>query len=190
MLVRSRLVCAPKQYPRLSMSLETSAACCPVKQWVTLMAPSKYPANNEDTAFSRALESVRKDVECFFGILKGRFRILKLRLAYHSKEDIDNIFSTCCILHNMLHTFDGMDVFEKNVDWVGSAGLHDPWDHDPLTDFTSVGSTDALAEEGGGGEGSEAVERHPAHAELKRQLIESFAYRKKNDDVTWLSRST
>ncbi|CAN0254509.1 unnamed protein product, partial [Ectocarpus fasciculatus] len=46
-------------------------------------------ANSEDTAFSRTLESVRKDVECFFGVLKGSFRILKLRLGYRSKEDID-----------------------------------------------------------------------------------------------------
>ncbi|CAN0329295.1 unnamed protein product, partial [Ascophyllum nodosum] len=78
-------------------------------EWVTLMAPSKYPADNDDTVFSKTLESVRKDVECFFGILKGRFRVLKLRIGYHSQERIDNIFFTCCILHNMLHTFDGMD---------------------------------------------------------------------------------
>lgn len=150
------------------------------------MAPSKYPTTNEDIAFSRTLESVRKDVECFFGILKGRFRILKLRIAYHSQEAIDNVFFTCCILHNMLHKFDGMDVFEEDADWVGSAGLHDPWHHDPLTDFTCVGSTGTLTEgEGGGGE---KIDRHPAHAELKRQLIESFTYRKRNNDVTWLSR--
>ncbi|CAM9191385.1 unnamed protein product, partial [Ectocarpus fasciculatus] len=79
-----------------------------------------------EDALSRTLESVRKDVECLFGILKGRFRILKLRLGYRSKEVIANIFSTCCILHVMLHTFDGMDVYEEDVDWVGSAGLHDP----------------------------------------------------------------
>ncbi|CAB1107876.1 unnamed protein product [Ectocarpus sp. CCAP 1310/34] len=161
--------------------------------WVTLIAPSKYPANSEDTAFSRTLESVRKDGECFFGILKGRFRILKLRLGYRSKEDIDNIFSTCCILHNMLHTFDGMDVFEEDVDWVGSAGLHDPWDHDPLTDFMSIGSTGKLSEkeEGEGGEeSSETIDQHPAHRELKKQLIESFSYRKRHNDITWLSRPT
>ena len=93
-----------------------------------------------EDALSRTLESVRKDVECLFGILKGRFRILKLRLGYRSKEVIANIFSTCCILHVMFHTFDGMDVYEEDVDWVGSAGLHDPWDHDPLTDVTSLGS--------------------------------------------------
>ncbi|CAM9274653.1 unnamed protein product, partial [Pylaiella littoralis] len=74
----------------------------PNQQWVTLMAPSKYPGDVDDAAFSKMLESVRKDVECFFGILKGRFRTLKLRLAYHCREDIDDIFFTCCILHNML----------------------------------------------------------------------------------------
>ncbi|CAB1103160.1 unnamed protein product [Ectocarpus sp. CCAP 1310/34] len=163
-------------------------------EWVTLIAPSKYPQSNKDTAFSRHLESVRKDVECFFGILKGRFRILKLRMPYHKREYIDNIFFTCCILHNMLHTFDGLDVFDENTDWTGSAGHHDAWEHDPLTDYTSVGSKGVLllpkeGEEEECGEGGHVrKERHPDHAELKRQLIESFAFRKKINDITWLSR--
>lgn len=131
---------------------------------------------------------MRKDVECFFGVLKGRFRVLKLRLTYHSRESIDNIFFTCCILHNMLHTFDGMGKFEENVDWAGSAGLHDAWEHDPLADFASVGATGKLPEGGGRGRGGDNLERHPEHAELKRQLIESFAYRKNHNDITWLSR--
>lgn len=132
---------------------------------------------------------MRKDVECFFGVLKGRFKVLKLRVGYHSHECIDNIFFTCCILHNMLHTFDGMDVFEENVDWAGSAGLHNAWEHDPLTDFTSVGSRGGLStEDGADARYRETIERHPEHAELKRQLIESFAYRKSHNDVTWLSR--
>ncbi|CAN0410174.1 unnamed protein product, partial [Pylaiella littoralis] len=152
----------------------------PNQQWVTLMAPSKYPGDVDDAAFSKMLETVRKDVECFFGILKGRFRILKLRLAYHCREDIDNIFFTCCILHNMLHSFDGMSVFKENVDWAGSAGLHDPKDHAPDTDFTSVGPRPATD--------PEEYLFNPQHAKLKGQLIESFAYRKKNNDVVWLSR--
>ncbi|CAB1115946.1 unnamed protein product [Ectocarpus sp. CCAP 1310/34] len=56
----------------------------------------------------------------------------------------------------MLHTFDGMDVFEEDVDWVGSAGLHDPWDHDPLTDFTY---REAFGEGGRGGRGRKAARR-------------------------------
>ena len=47
-------------------------------QWEILMELSKYPLSESDLLFSKKLESVRKDVECFFGILKGRFRTLEL----------------------------------------------------------------------------------------------------------------
>lgn len=149
------------------------------------MAPTKLPDGPGDIIFSKTLESVRKDVECFFGILKGRFRILKLRLGYHSRDDIDNIFFTCCILHNMLHSFDGMDVFEDNVDWSGSAGDHDPKDHAPATDFSSIGARPMA--------NPEEYVWNPQHAQLKSQLIESFAYRKTldtkhPDKICWLSR--
>ena len=39
-------------------------------QWETLIERSKYPLSEGDLLFSKRLESVRKDVECFFGILK------------------------------------------------------------------------------------------------------------------------
>jgi Plant transposon protein len=52
--------------------------------------------------WSKWVESVRKDVECTFGILKGRFTILKAPLRYHKLEYMDNVWMTCCALHNML----------------------------------------------------------------------------------------
>ena len=55
------------------------------------------------------MESERKHVECAFGILKARFRILKLPLLMHSCQEIDDIFFTCCILHNMCLDVDGAD---------------------------------------------------------------------------------
>ncbi|CAM9511864.1 unnamed protein product, partial [Sphacelaria rigidula] len=57
--------------------------------------------NNKVNSYlwSEALESVRKDVECFFGILKRRFRTLKLGIIFQDEDDIDNMFFTCCILH-------------------------------------------------------------------------------------------
>ena len=69
--------------------------------------------------FSEWLESLRKDVECVFGILKARFRILKNAINYHYHEDVENIMFLCCILHNMLLTCDGLDTFSswENVDW-------------------------------------------------------------------------
>lgn len=39
--------------------------------------PLKQPSTYPELRFSDWLESMRKDVECTFGILKGRFRLLK-----------------------------------------------------------------------------------------------------------------
>ncbi|CAM9763923.1 unnamed protein product, partial [Hapterophycus canaliculatus] len=78
-------------------------------KWEILIPPSKWPGSDEESRWSKALESVRKDVECFFGILKGRFRILKLGILFHDRDAIDYMFFTCCTLHNMLHAFDGLD---------------------------------------------------------------------------------
>ena len=52
-------------------------------------------------------ESIRKDVECVFGILKGRFRILKAGIRLHGVDNADSIWSTCCALHNLLLEIDG-----------------------------------------------------------------------------------
>jgi len=69
------------------------------------------------------LESLRKDVECTFGILKGRFRILKTAVRLHRAIDIDKVFLTCCILHNMLLKEDNLvHVWEHNVDYRGADG--------------------------------------------------------------------
>ena len=66
--------------------------------------------------WSEWLESVRKDVECCFGILKARFRILKHPILLQSQSVIDNVFHTCCMIHNILLNFDGLDNWE-NINW-------------------------------------------------------------------------
>lgn len=144
------------------------------------MPPTKYPGNGEETRWSKTLESVRKDVECFFGILKGRFRILKLPILYRDKEDIDNVFFACCILHNMLHSYDGLDELEENADWAGLDGLHDPDVAPPEVDHSSVGIRQ--------NSGSHEVEVESAHHDLKNKLIAHYSYRRQQGDITWLSR--
>ena len=149
---------------------------CPM-QWKILIEPNKQPITNADILFSKGLESIRKDVECFFGILKARFRILKLALAYQNQKSIDNVFFTCCILHNMLHTYDGMDGLEEDVDWVGSAELQETWENNK--DTTSVGTKDD----------NHRVQTEPEHDVRRGQLMTSFMYRKKyKKDITWLAR--
>ena len=72
-------------------------------RWPTLICPFKH--SNKSTAqgyFSTNLESVRKDVECVFGILKKRWRILDFGIRFRSIFVCEKIFVTCCILHNMM----------------------------------------------------------------------------------------
>jgi hypothetical protein len=98
-------------------------------KWRCLQCPFKHTSKPAQALWSKWVESVRKDVECTFGILKGRFRCLKLPIYYHSKEAIDNMFFTCCILHNMLLSHDGLDSrWENGVNWAGQDGEHDKED--------------------------------------------------------------
>jgi hypothetical protein len=72
--------------------------------------------------WSEFLESVRKDVERTFGILKIRFAFLKNAVQYHSQEMIQCAVWTACALHNMLLDYD-----EEwgRVDWSVIDGAED-----------------------------------------------------------------
>ena len=52
--------------------------------------------------WSRWVGSVRKDVECTFGVLKQRFRILHTKIARRRANDVENLFKVCAILHNLI----------------------------------------------------------------------------------------
>ena len=157
----------------------------------------------EDTRSKHALwskwvESVRKDVECVFGILKGRWRCLKLPIFYQKKKDIDNMFFTCCIFHNMLLANDGFDVrWEKDVNWQGQDGNHADEDlsifrkHSKRakslissTDFSLLGVNSVydrykiFHENGGDNESS--------HHTLREKLITHFCHEHENGNVQWL----
>ena len=74
---------------------------------------------------------MRKDVECTFGILKGRWRILKSGIRLSGVECADDIFLTCCALHNWLLEIDGLDKEWRHgipSDWEGEIGEM-PEDH-------------------------------------------------------------
>ncbi len=70
---------------------------------------------------------MRKDVECTFGILKGRWRILKSGIRLQSVDAVDSIWLTCCALHNWLLEIDGLNAKWSEVsmpgsDWDGELG--------------------------------------------------------------------
>ena len=72
-------------------------------RWPILICPFKHsgPASQEGY-FSSTLESVRKDVECTFGILKNRWKILEYGIWFEEIEVVERVFIVCCILHNMM----------------------------------------------------------------------------------------
>ena len=66
--------------------------------WSTTVPPFKNTNIRDEIRWSECLESMRKYVECAFGIMKGRFRILKTGFRLHSTESVDMIWLTCCAL--------------------------------------------------------------------------------------------
>ena len=61
----------------------------------------------DEIRWSKWLESMRKDVECTFGILKGGWCILKSGIRLQGVESVDKIWLSCCALHNWLLEIDG-----------------------------------------------------------------------------------
>jgi DDE superfamily endonuclease len=84
--------------------------------WSVTMPPFKTSNYDSEIRWSHMLESMRKDVECTFGILKGRWRILKTGIRMHGVESTDRVWLTCCALHNMLLEVDGLDTDWESVD--------------------------------------------------------------------------
>ncbi len=99
--------------------------------WPTTVPPSKTSCSRVNVRFSQWLESIRKAVECTFGILKERFRILKTGIRSMRQESADKIFLTCCALHYWLFNEDRHDKDWEAGDqsnWEGHLGLHDVQD--------------------------------------------------------------
>ena len=87
-------------------------------RWSVTVPPMKESTSRAEIRFSEWLESLRKDVECAFGILKARWRVLKSGIRLHGILNCDRIWLTCCALHNMLLEVDGLS--EKWRDGVPS----------------------------------------------------------------------
>ena len=85
-------------------------------RWPTTICPfTRVSCASAEGYFSSNLEGVRKDVECTFGILKKRWRVLNNGFFHREMEICSNIFITCCWLNNFLLE----DVMERSNVRVG-----------------------------------------------------------------------
>ena len=82
-----------------------------------MMIPYPCLANNTHTEkrFNKIHAQARGVIECAFGRLKGRFRILLTTLAMKSPRSIGRTIVACCVLHNLTTDF-GDDVDLEQVD--------------------------------------------------------------------------
>jgi len=62
--------------------------------WSCTVPPITVTSNVDEIRWSKWLESMRKDVECTFSILKGRWRILKAGVRIHGVDGVDDVWLT------------------------------------------------------------------------------------------------
>jgi hypothetical protein len=96
-------------------------------QWSCTVPPFTITSDIDKIRWSNWLESMRKDVECTFGILKGRWRILKSGIWLQGVKQVNNIWLMCCALNNWLLEIDGLNAEWSEVsmpvsDWEGKLG--------------------------------------------------------------------
>ncbi len=104
--------------------------------WSTLMAPNEEETRDLLTgAWSEHLESIWKDVEWTFGILKKHFGLLCAPLLVRTQDKVEDIVWTACWLHNVMLSYDYDDDDDAFLQGFGDEGDLDDKDyHDVILD--------------------------------------------------------
>ena len=168
-------------------------------------SPTKWATSPRQVAWSKWIESIRKDVECVFGRIKGRFRCNKIPCQFQRKDKVVNQFKTCAVLHNRLHQSDFGKAWE--MDWSGDDGLFTTEEQLKLRHRmqaqidrhaqrvnTTVTQINSHFDESGVGvasagfnAGDEAhIETESTWQGLRQCLVDSFTYAYNNKLVLWV----
>lgn len=151
-------------------------------KWKFMQCPLSMAETELEGQWSRKMESMRKDVEGTFGILKNRFRILKYGLRYPSQEACDNVVFACMILHNMLLQIDGLDKWEGvNSEWLEEYHHHEEIDalEEGLSErqrhiLLGIGTEDGISFGFAPHRSDVTAEVESEHAELRERLIITY----------------
>jgi len=141
--------------------------------WTILQCPPKYPISDREMKWGKLLESLRKDVERVFGVLKQRFRVLlKFGITLQQFAKVERLFHACCALHNFILLRDDklVDLSQPLVNSSISNRLYKPADQ---KDYVSPPPP------------TNARSKSKEYLSLRRKLIDHFSYKFDHDDVYW-----
>ena len=166
--------------------------------WSCAVPLMKHPISYEQIKFSEWIESMRKDIECTFGILKHRFAILKNGIRLGSIQQCDQVWLTCCALHNRLLFVDELD---KGWDVVRS--MHEkknkktntPFAINRLTNHPSENNVASITDYSGNyfnqfsANGKRIVSKMLLKV-FQERLIHHFDIKFKMNDIKWPQRKS
>jgi hypothetical protein len=176
----------------------------------TTVPPMKEPSTFPELRWSKYTESSRKDVERVIGVGKMRFRCLKAGIRIRGSNvftKFDNIWLTCCALHNWLLDVDGLSAeWKEGVqgDCQSSWGLHDEKDAQrfgvtrdydasaPSASRDTEDQTEDSEEEVDLVEVSisgEQLVRKMKLAVFRGKLVDHFDYKWRRQEIRWPSRT-
>jgi hypothetical protein len=70
-------------------------------RWPIFISPYSIPRTAQEKAYNAAQEGERKEVERAFGVLQGKFNIIRESSRFWSRTMMHDIVQTVVILHNM-----------------------------------------------------------------------------------------
>ncbi|KAE8999521.1 hypothetical protein PR001_g19035 [Phytophthora rubi] len=70
--------------------------------YACFVATIRHPNTQKERLYAKRQESMRKDVERTFGVLRSKFRILKLPSRIWFGKDMLYVMKACVIIHNMI----------------------------------------------------------------------------------------
>jgi len=85
-------------------------------KWEVLQCGLKTSSEPGYSEWRKRMESVRKDIECYFGRLKQRFKVLKNPILFHQKCNIDDMMFTLVAIQNMI------------LDWKVETNEYQSWE--------------------------------------------------------------
>ncbi|GJW52942.1 ALP1-like protein isoform X1 [Tanacetum coccineum] len=102
--------------------------------WSTFVKTFSVARDEKSLKFKRVQEAARKDIERAFGVLQGRWGIIRQPARAMQINTLKRIMYCCIILHNMILEDEGFEVYFRDMfvnpapnivrDWVERCDLH------------------------------------------------------------------